>query len=205
MISKRISELEAALRVELFQRSTGHVKPTEVARSFYERIVPLVWGITEATEGVSQREEYLTGRLRVTAPVSFGTNFLGPVLAEFARRYPELEIGVDYEDRCVNLTQGGYDVGIRMGQLKESSLKARKLFDCARIVCCSPAYAANHGMPESMDELARHQCIHHAHARTTDVWQFDAEAGGERPLSVRMRSRITAKILKRCGTWRSLG
>ena len=72
MISKRISELEAALRVELFQRSTGHVKPTEVARSFYERIVPLVWGITEATEGVSQREEYLTGRLRVTAKRPFG-------------------------------------------------------------------------------------------------------------------------------------
>jgi DNA-binding transcriptional LysR family regulator len=111
-------------------------------------------GIAEATEGVSQREEYLTGWLRVTAPVSFGTNFLGPVLAEFARRYPELEIAVDYEDRCVNLTQGGYDVGIRMGQLKESSLKARKLFDCARIVCCSPGYAANHGMPESMAKLA---------------------------------------------------
>jgi DNA-binding transcriptional LysR family regulator len=72
VISKRFSELEAALRVELFQRSTGHVKPTGVARSFYERIVPLVWGITEATEGVSQREEYLTGRLRVTAKRPFG-------------------------------------------------------------------------------------------------------------------------------------
>lgn len=192
VISKRISDLEAALRVELFRRSTGNVKPTEVARSFYERIVPLIRGITEATEGISQRNEYLTGRLRVTAPISFGTNFLGLVIAEFARRYPELEIAVDYEDRFVNLTQGGYDVGIRMGELKESSLKARKLCDCTRIVCCSPDYATNHGLPESVAELARHPCIDYAHARTTDVWQFDTESGGERPLSVMMRSRIIA-------------
>jgi DNA-binding transcriptional LysR family regulator len=192
VISKRIRDLEAALRVELFHRSTGNVKPTELARTLYERVVPLIRGITEATEGVSQRADRLTGRLRVTAPISFGANFLGPVIAEFARRHPELEIAVDYEDRCVNLTQGGYDVGIRMGELKESSLKARKLCDCARIVCCSPDYATNHGLPESMAELARHPCIDYAHARTTDVWQFDTQPGGARPLSVMMRSRIIA-------------
>jgi len=103
-ISRRISDLEAALRVELFRRSTRHVKPTELARSFYERIVPLVREISEATEALSQRNDNLTGRLRVTAPISFGTHFLGPVIAEFARRHPELEIAVDYEDRCVNLS-----------------------------------------------------------------------------------------------------
>jgi DNA-binding transcriptional LysR family regulator len=141
---------------------------------------------------MSQRNENLTGRLRVTAPISFGTNFLGSVIAEFARHYPELEIAVDYEDRCVNLSQGGYDVGIRMGDLKESSLKARKLCDCARIVCCSFDYATNYGLPESVAELARHTCIDYAHARTTDVWQFDTEPGGETPPSVMMRSRIIA-------------
>lgn len=192
VISKRVSDLEAALRVELFHRSTGNVKPTDVARSFYERIVPLIRGITEATEGVSQRNENLTGRLRVTAPISFGTNFLGSVIAEFARRYPELEIAVDYEDRCVNLSQGGYDVAISMGDLKESSLKARKLCDCARIVCCSPDYATNYGLPESVAELGRHTCIDYAHARTTDVWQFDTEPGAAMPPSVMMRSRIIA-------------
>jgi DNA-binding transcriptional LysR family regulator len=192
VISKRISDLEAALQVELFHRSPGNVKPTGVARSFYERIVPLIRGMTEATDAVSQRNENLTGRLRVTAPISFGTNFLGPVIAEFARRYPELEIAVDYEDRCVNLTQGGYDVGIRMGDLKESSLKARKLCDCARIVCCSPDYATNYGLPETLAELAQHRCLEYAYARATDVWQFDTESGSERPLSVMMRSRIIA-------------
>jgi DNA-binding transcriptional LysR family regulator len=196
VISKRISDLEAGLRVELFHRSTGNVKPTEIAWSFYERIVPLIRGITEATEGMSQRNENLTGRLRVTAPISVGTNFLGPVIAAFAMRYPELEIAVDYEDRCVNLTQGGYDVGIRMGDLKESSLKARKLCDCARIICCSTDYATNYGLPENVAELARHPCIDYAHARTTDVWQFETASGGERRLSMMMHSRIIANTFE---------
>jgi DNA-binding transcriptional LysR family regulator len=191
-ISKRISDLEAALRVELFHRSTGNVKPTELAESFYERIVELIRGITEATEEVSQRTARLTGRLRVTAPISFGTNFLGPVIAEFARRHPELAIAVDYEDRLVNLTRAGYDLGIRIGGLKESSLKARKLCDCARIVCCSPDYAAEHGLPESVADLALHACIDYADIRTSDFWRFDTGGGGGGPVSVRMRSRIVA-------------
>jgi DNA-binding transcriptional LysR family regulator len=192
VISKRISDLEAALRVELFHRSTGNVKPTEAAWSFYERIVPLIREITEATEAVSVRSESLTGRLRVTAPISLGTNFLGPVIAEFAKRHPELEIAVDYEDRLVRLTQAAYDLGIRMGDLKGLSLKARKLCDCPRIVCCSPDYAANCGLPESAAELARHSCIDYAHVRTSDWWLFDTETGNGRPLSVVVRSRIIA-------------
>lgn len=192
VISKRISDLEAALRVELFRRSTGSVKPTELARSLYERIVPLVQGITEATEAVSDRTESLTGRLRIITPVSFGTNFLGPVIAEFARRHPELEIAVDYEDRLMNLTQGGYDLGIHIGDLKESNLKARKLSDCARIVCCSPEYAKSSGLPKSVAELAQHTCIDYAHVRASDLWQFDSKLDGGTPVSVLMRGRIIA-------------
>lgn len=192
VISKRISDLEAALHVELFRRSTGGVKPTELARSLYERIVPLVRGISEATEAISGRTETLTGQLRIITPVSFGTNFLGPVIAEFARCHPELTIAVDYEDRLVNLAQGGYDLGIHIGDLKESNLKARKLCDCARIVCCSPEYAKNWGLPKSVAELAQHTCIDYAHVRTSDLWQFDSEVDRGRPVSVLMRGRIIA-------------
>lgn len=196
VISKRISDLEAALRVELFRRSTGAVKPTELARSLYERIVPLVQGLTEATEAVSDRTESLTGRLRIIAPVSFGTNFLGPVIAEFARHHPELEIAVDYEDRLVNLNQGGYDLGIHIGDLKDSNLKARALCECAHIVCCSPEYAKNCGVPKNVAELAQHTCIDYANVRTGDLWQFDSEIDGRRPVSVLMRGRIVANNLE---------
>jgi DNA-binding transcriptional LysR family regulator len=193
--SKRIRDLEAALRVELFRRSTGAVKPTELADSLYERIVPLVQGITEATEALSERTESLTGRLRLVTPVSFGTKFLGPVLADFASSHPELEIAVDYEDQLsANITDGGYDLGIHIGELKESSLKARKLCDCARIVCCSPDYAKNNGVPKSVAELAQHACIDYAHVRTSDLWQFESESevDGGRSVSVLMRARIIA-------------
>jgi DNA-binding transcriptional LysR family regulator len=191
--SKRISDLEAALSVELFRRSTGSVKPTELARSLYERMVPLVQGITEATEAVSDRTESLTGRLRIVTPVSFGTRFLGPVIAEFARCHPELEIAVDYEDQLsANLADRGYDLGIHIGNLKESSLKARKLCDCARIVCCSPEYARNNGVPENVAGLAQHACIDYAHVRTSDLWQFESEVDGGRSVSVLMRARIIA-------------
>jgi DNA-binding transcriptional LysR family regulator len=192
VISKRISDLEAALRVELFHRSTGSVKPTELAGSLYERIVPLIEAISEATESVSQHSECLTGRLRIIAPVSLGISFLGRVVAHFARRHPELEIAVDYEDRLVNLTRGGYDLGIRIGDLKEASLKARKLCDCTRIVCCSPDYAANWGLPKSVAELGQHTCIDYAGVRSSDLWQFDTEAKGGKAVSVLMRSRIIA-------------
>src|ERR1700756_5023580 len=194
--SKRISDLEAALRVELFRRSTGAVKPTELADSLYERIVPLVQGITEATEALSEcTESSLTGRLRLVTPVSFGTRFLGPVLADFASSHPELEIAVDYEDQLsANIIDGGYDLGIHIGELKESSLKARKLCDCARIVCCSPDYAKSNGVPKSVAELAQHACIDYAHVRTSDLWQFESESEGDggRYVSVLMRPRIIA-------------
>jgi DNA-binding transcriptional LysR family regulator len=192
VISKRISDLETALRVELFHRSTGRVKPTEHARALYERIVPLVQGIAEATEAVAERSEGLTGRLRIITPVSFGTNLLGPVIAEFARLHPQLEIAVDYEDRLVNLAEGGYDLGIHIGHLKQSSLKARKLCDCARIICCSPEYAAKFGLPRTVAELAQHTCIDYAHVRASDLWLFDSDDDDGRSLSVLMRGRIIA-------------
>lgn len=193
VISKRISDLETALRVELFRRSTGSVKPTELARSLYEQIAPLVQGITDATEAVSDRTESLMGRLRIVTPVSFGTRFLGPVIAEFASCHPELEIAVDYEDQLLaNLTDGGYDLGIHIGDLKESSLKARTLCDCARIVCCSPEYTKNNGVPKSVAELAQHTCIDYAHVRTSEFWQFESQVAGGRSVSVLMRARIIA-------------
>ncbi|RUW86121.1 LysR family transcriptional regulator [Mesorhizobium sp. M1E.F.Ca.ET.063.01.1.1] len=192
VVSKRISDLEAALHVELFRRSAGSVKPNERARSLYEQIVPLVQAMAEATEGVSDRTEGLSGRLKMAVPVSFGTKFLGPIIAEFARQHPDLEIAVDYEDRPVSLTQGNYDLGIRMGPLNESSLKARKLCEYARIVCCSPEYSRNFGLPKSIAELANHTRIDYAHVRASDLWQFENDGKCGRPIPVLMRSRIVA-------------
>lgn len=190
-ISKRISDLEAALGVELFQRSTRQVRPTESGDAFYERMVPLIHEINHAAEGLSARgETTLRGQLRITTPMAFGAMYLGPVIAEFARRHPDLEVAVDYEDRIVDLIQAGYDLGIRIGNLRDSNLRARKLCECARIVCCSPAYAKAHGLPRSVAELAQHSGIDYAYVHANRLWQFESEKKGAPPISVTMRSRI---------------
>lgn len=192
VISKRISDLEAALDVELFRRSTGQIRSTEAADAFYERMVPLIQEINETAEGVSRSQQALHGRLRITMPMSFGTMYLGPVLAEFARSHPDLELAIDYDDRMVDLVRNGYDLGIRIGRLKDSSLKARKLCGCSRVVCCSPAYARDHGLPTSLADLATHSCIDYAHVHTSQLWQFESRRPGRKPASVLMRSRIVA-------------
>lgn len=191
VISKRISDLEAALGVELFQRSTRRVKPTENGDAFYERMVPLINEINQTAESLSaERIKTLRGQLRITTPMSFGAMYLGPVIAEFARRHPDLELAIDYEDRLVDLVQGGYDIGIRIGHLRDSNLRARTLCECPRVVVCSPSYIEAHGQPKTVAELANHQCIDYAYVHANRLWQFEAAAKGGPPVSVSMRSRI---------------
>ncbi|MBB4189337.1 DNA-binding transcriptional LysR family regulator [Sinorhizobium terangae] len=191
VVSKRISDLEHALGVELFRRSTRQVRPTENGEAFHERIVPLLHEINETAESLSAKgQRPLQGQLRITAPMSFGIMYLGPLIAEFARRHSELEMAIDYEDRLVDLVHGGYDLGIRIGHLKDSRLKARKLCECTRLVCCSPSYAKAHGLPKSVAELTEHTCIDYAYVHANRIWDFESERAGGKPVSVTMRSRI---------------
>lgn len=193
VISKRVSDLEAALDVELFQRSTRLMRPTEYGEAFYERMVPLIHEINETADNLSVRQvSSLRGQMRITTPMSFGIMYLGPVIAEFARRHPDLELAIDYDDRHVDLVRGGYDLGIRIGNLRDSSLKARKLGECARVVCCSPGYAERRGLPKSVADLAEHTCIDYAHVHASRFWRFESEGKGGRAASLSMRCRIVA-------------
>jgi DNA-binding transcriptional LysR family regulator len=193
VVSKRISDLEAALRVQLFQRSTRQVQATEAGEAFYERMVPLLHEIHETADRMSSTgKDSLHGRLRITSPMSFGTLFLGPVIAAFARAHPDLELAVDYDDRPVDLVKGGYDVGIRIGHLKDSSLKARALCECPRVLCCSPDYAAQHGLPGTVADLASHSGIDYAFVHARRFWQFEKLDPPSEVVSVAMRSRIIA-------------
>lgn len=135
-------------------------------------MVPLVREINEAASGVTRTEKLLHGRLRFTAPMSFGAMYLGPVIAEFARLHPDLELAIDYDDRMIDLARGGYDLGIRIGRLKDSNLKVRKLCDSSRVVCCSPAYATEKGLPKAIHELSAHACIDYAHVHTSQLWHL---------------------------------
>lgn len=193
VISKRIHDLETALGAALFQRSVRQLRPTERGNAFYERIVPLLRELNDATDTLSARRDgSLRGHLRIAAPMSFGIMHLGPLIARFALLHPELELTIDYDDRHVDLMHGGYDLGIRIANLQDSSLRSRTLAECPRVICCSPGYASRRGVPNSVSELAQHTCIDYAHVRGSRFWRFAGEGQGGEPVAVPIRSRIVA-------------
>ncbi|WP_288193506.1 LysR family transcriptional regulator [uncultured Phyllobacterium sp.] len=192
VVSKRITDLEAALGTELFQRSPRKLLASDNARAFVERVRPLVRELTEAADTVGERYSAIRGTLRITAPMTFGTFYLSRLIADFARQYPDLEIAVELDDRMVDLVKGGFDAGIRIGILRDSSLIARKLCTDQRIICCSPAFAAANGLPQNLGELGSYACIDYSNVNTSQLWQFENPAAPGEPISVAMHGRIVA-------------
>ncbi|WP_426238704.1 LysR family transcriptional regulator [Pararhizobium sp. DWP1-1-3] len=192
VVSKRISDLEQALDVELFQRGPRKLTPTESAGSFAERIQPLVREIIDVTDGVSERQTGLRGRLRIAAPMSFGTMYLSRIIADFALAHPNLQVAIEFDDQMSDITGSGFDVGLRIGTLADSSLIARKLCSDPRIVCCSPHFAATKGLPRTVAELSDYDCLDYANVHAARLWQFQNGQKGGAPVSISIRSRIVA-------------
>lgn len=192
VVSKRISDLEQALSTSLFQRSPRRLTPTDSAVTLAARLQPLLRDITDATETAAAGPKGLTGRLRIAAPMSFGTLYLGRIIADFALAHPDLEIAVEFDDEMTDLVQSRFDVGVRIGTLADSSLIARKLCIDPRMVCASPHFLEQRGTPASIADLPRFDCIDYANVHTAKLWQFDGETRGAPPVSVAIRSRIVA-------------
>ncbi|WP_207100471.1 LysR family transcriptional regulator [Paracoccus shandongensis] len=172
VVSKRISDFEAALGVALFTRHAGRIAPTDTALALADRLRPALAELVAATESVGA-EARLRGRLAIAAPMSFGIRHLGPVIAGFARAHPGLEIVLDYDDQLADLGRAGFDVGLRIGELKDSSLMARRVCEDPRVLVASPDYLAAHGPIEAPADLARHRAIGYLNARMGDLWPFD--------------------------------
>ena len=120
-------------------------------------------------------EVALSGLLRISVPMTFGTHYLGPILFAFMRAHPRLELALDLSDRMVDVAAEGYDLAIRITRIKDDSLLvARKLADSRRVVCCSPNYAEKRGLPKTLAELPQHVGIGYAHPAANHLWQFAA-------------------------------
>lgn len=190
VISKRISDLEALLKVELLHRSTRGVIPTENGAAFYQRARAIMQQLDQAAEALIEQDGKLCGLLRIAAPMTFGTTYLGPILFSFISRYPQLKLALELDDRITDLSGEGYDLGIRIGRLTDSSHIARKLAVSRRVVCCSPAYAESAGLPATIDELTNHACIGYANVSPSQIWQFEPKEPGGAPILLSVRSRI---------------
>lgn len=195
VISRRIQKLEFALKIELFHRSRRLMRPTEVALELHHQMHPLVLEIQKTVEAATTDKECLVGHLRVTVPVMFGVMFLNQLVAEFGRLHPRLHVTLDLDNKRVDLTRAPYDVAVRVGIPGDSSLRARKLGTCERLICCSPEYAKKHGVPASIAELSAHECIDYTYVQASQLWQFENNAdpdGGAVTIRTRMRSRIAS-------------
>ena len=175
VVSKRISDLETALGAALFLRSAGRITPTDAALRLTDRLRPALVDLRAVAESAAWEmdgQASLRGRLSLTAPMSFGTLHLGPILARFATRHPELDLRIDYDDRAMDLVRDGYDLAIRIGEPRDSALIGRTLCTDRMVACASPEYLERHGNPELPADLAAHLVISYAHLPDSRHWLF---------------------------------
>jgi DNA-binding transcriptional LysR family regulator len=176
-VSKYIGELEDELGVQLLNRTTRHVSPTENGQAYFERVLGILAEIDAADQAVTHLQATPRGLLRGNAPMSFGTMQLGPAIADFMALYPELRIQIVLSDEAVDPVQDGLDVTLRIADLDSSSLIARKIMPIERAVCASPGYFKRHGMPAHPADLRDHACLSYGYLSTGNQWKLTGKDG----------------------------
>jgi DNA-binding transcriptional LysR family regulator len=171
-VSHRIRELEDRLGARLFDRTKRRVQLTETGRDFHERAVELLEGLERAEEAASNASGELRGRIRVAAPVSFTTHCLIPVVGRFLERHPAVTLSIDTNDRMVDFVADGFDLAIRIAQLPDSSLIARRLTTIRRACVASPALLERLGTPQTPEDLSRFPGLRYSNLDETYYWTF---------------------------------
>ena len=178
-VSRRLKELEKHLGVELFHRTTRQMNLTDTGRAFYHQAVRILDDVLEAELATSQAHGTLKGSLKIALPSSFGLMHMGPVINDFLKEHPKIEFDLDFNDREVDLIQEGFDLAIRIANLPDSSLIARRFAPVKTVMCASPDYLEQMGMPQSPDELIEHQCLVYSLLRDFDYWHLSDAKGNK--------------------------
>ncbi|MGQ4274825.1 LysR family transcriptional regulator [Terrihabitans sp. B22-R8] len=186
--SRKLAALEEHLGTRLLTRTSRRLAPTEEGLIFYEKARQILAEMEEAEASLGANRTGVGGRLSISAPTLVGRLRVAPLLPDFLSRYPDVSIDLTLVDRTVNLAEEGLDLAIRVGELPDSDLIARRLGEVRRVVCASPDYLARKGTPQVPDDLAGHDCLVFADARGDADWRF--EQGGTRrvPIPGRLRT-----------------
>lgn len=179
LISKRVKRLEERLGVRLIQRTTRQIALTEVGQGFYDRVVAILASVEDAENYVTRRAETVRGSLKVAAPTTFGRLHIAPYLNDLLKQNPDITITLDLSDDFVDLVADGFDVAIRIAELKDSSNVAKKLAPNTRVLCATPDYLAKNGDPKSIADLTDHQCLA---AASQDLWNM---IGPDGPVTIK--------------------
>ena len=189
ILSRRVARLERQLGAKLLTRTASGAQPTVTGEAYYARAANVLAELEAAREVVAEAVTQIAGPIRIAGPLSFGTLHLASALAEFAALYPKVELDISFEDRVVDLVAGGFDLAVRLGNLEDSSLVARRIAPLRRVLLSSPAYLEARGRPEHPRDLARHDLIVYANAGRAEQWRFRTEKGWEQVRVRRPRLR----------------
>jgi DNA-binding transcriptional LysR family regulator len=172
IISRRVSALETNLGVRLLERSTRHVSPTGAGVRFYERMRAATAAMEDAEAEATGTSGSVTGKLRLALPATFGRLWMAPLLPEFLAGHPDVAIEAEYADRYVDIIAEGFDVAIRLGELGDSRLVAKRIASHRRLICAAPSYLAAHGTPVTPGDLADHACLSFTRLASHPEWRF---------------------------------
>jgi DNA-binding transcriptional LysR family regulator len=193
-VSRKLATLEARLGVRLLNRTTRRIALTDEGARYYEACVRILAEIEEAEAQATARRLEPQGILKVALPATFGHKHIAPLIPEFSQRFPGIQLALSLSDRAINVIDEGFDLAIRIAELQDSSLAARKLAPNPRIVCASPAYLARHGTPVVPADLVQHNCLTITEFQMT--WDYKDPQG--KPGAVRVSGRHA------CDSWEVL-
>lgn len=184
-VTRAISALEERLGVKLLNRTTRYVRVTDAGHRYLDDSRRIIQDTDEADEAAAGINGEPRGHLAVTAPVMFGRLFVIPGIVDYLQRYPGMEVSAVFLDRVVNLLEEGFDVGIRIGELPDSSMRAVRVGQVRRVLCASPGYLAENGMPNSPAELVNHKIVASSGVSPIMDWKFAQD------ITVRVKPRLT--------------
>ncbi len=187
-VTRAVAALEQRLGVQLLTRTTRFVRATDAGQRYLEHARRILAEADEADEVAAGVHADPRGQLAVTAPMLFGRMFVVPSMVEYLQRFPHMSISALFLDRVVNLLEEGMDVGIRIGELPDSTMKAIGVGHVRRVVCASPAYLKAHGVPKAPADLARHTVIAASPVSPNVDWKF---SDGRKPVSVKLSPRLS--------------
>ncbi|PFH09897.1 DNA-binding transcriptional LysR family regulator [Collimonas sp. PA-H2] len=192
-VTRAVSALEERLGVKLLNRTTRYVRSTDAGLRYLEDARRIMAEADEADEAAAGVNAEPRGQLTVTAPVLFGRMFVMPTMVDYLQRFPAMAVSALFVDRVVNLLEEGIDVGIRIGELADSSMKAIQVGQVSRVVCAAPAYLAAHGAPATPEELAGHAVIASTGVAADSEWRFMSKhkSAGGKLSSVKIQPRMT--------------
>lgn len=191
-VTRAITAIESQLKVRLLNRTTRSVRVTDAGQAYLDAVRRVLNDIGEANEAVAGVRTKPRGSLAVTAPVQFGKLFVTPAIVEYLELYPEMEVSALFLDRVVNLQEEGVDVGIRIGELPDSNMKAIFAGQVRKVVCASAEYLENRPEPEKPEDLARHVIVAATSVTPTTDWKFQRDSG---TTTVRVKPRLSVSSI----------